>query len=505
MTDVEFKEPRFSVNNLLFYGFLLLYVFFLFYTAYKINISEDEAYTLNTTSRSLAGVIRQSYYFENQPPVYFILFSWWRYIFPGIFFARLFSIFFIFLSAYFFYRLTLLFLNYKCSKWTVVIFLLNPFTVRVALYMRTYALLIFLSTIANYLFFRYYFEGKKKFLYLFLIISAIGIYTQYFFIFLIVTFGIILLIFKGRRFFFKYCIYLIPILLLLLPNLSFLSHQIDSQKSSNTASYVFPIIFKIAHTPQNLALGINLLPNVWINRIVRIIFLTILLFAYLKLYKNLSETNLLFKKYNIILLSIFILMVFFSIGFLIAQVGYTDHYLVIVFPLFILLFTIFENYSHLLRVLIYSSIAIYFITLLSIQYRHPVNIYDYKSTAKYISKIQRLNEPILVYRPAIALPLNYYYHKKNKIIPIPYPVNFDSSYLINIKDSNELKQSIKNIKTTSKSYILISDTTIYEGCINMNRKMVTDFLNHHYNVTLDTLFYGWGKGNPFRIRRFEIK
>ena len=72
-------------------------------------------------------------------------------------------------------------------------------------------------------------------------------------------------------------------------------------------------------------------------------------------------------------------------------------------------------------------------------------------------------------------------------------MNFDSSYLINIKDTVELKQSINPAKINSKSYLLISDTTSYEYQVNMNRKMISNYLNHHYNQVLDSFLLGNGK------------
>jgi len=387
-----------------------------------------------------------------------------------------------------------------------VIFLLNPFTVWAALEMRTYSLLIFLSTLSIYFFFWYYFEEKRKFLYLSLFISAIGMYTQYFFIFLIASLAFIILIFKGWQRFLKFSLCLIPILLLFLPNLKFLPNQISVQESRDIEQFPFSVISEIIHTPQSLLLAINLVPDVWINRFVRAAFLLSAVYIYFKLYKrHLIQSNSFFEKYNIVLLSILSMLILFSAGFVITGVGYDNKYMVTVFPFFILLFTIFENYSIIFRRLIYGAIAIYFIILLTLNYWHPVKTYDFVSIAKYIKIIEHPNEPILIYRPAIALPFGYYYNGINKIIPIPHPVKFDSDYLINIKDTAELKQSIENIKPVPKFYILISDTTIYESSVNMNRKMVTDYLNNNYKITLDTLFYGWSKNMPIRIRSFENK
>ena len=135
----QFDNQKWT-NTLSFIGFLAIYATFLIYTSSILNLSEDETYTLNTSSRGFSGVIHQSYNFEAQPPFYFILLSWWRLLCHGVFFAKLFSILCIGLSACYFYRLVPLFSEKKNSKWMVAIFLLNPFTVWAALEMRLYSL-----------------------------------------------------------------------------------------------------------------------------------------------------------------------------------------------------------------------------------------------------------------------------------------------------------------------------------------------------------------------------
>ena len=499
------KESRKKrIRNIIFFGFLIVYSILLIYISYKINISEDETYTLNTTSRSLSGVIRQSYDFEGQPPFYFILLSFWRHLNHGIFFAKLFSLVCIGLSAFSFYRLAKYFAGTDCAKWLLIIFLLNPFTVWAALEMRTYALLILLSTLTVYFFFRYYFENNKKNLYWFLLLSLTGIYTQYFFLFLIATFAITILVFKDWKSFFIFCLYLLPVIIVFIPNLIFLSSQINLMKSDRSQLFSRSLISNIIYTPLNLALAITHVSNVWINRLIRLCFYIAAWYIYLKLLKNyLIHNHPFLKKYNVVLFTIPLLILFFCIGFVITNVGYNHKYMVVVFPLIMLLFIIFKNYSIFPRNVIYVSISLYFIILLTKYYRRPVKTYDYISVANYIQKIEQPNEPILIYRPAIALPFKYYYTGKNKIIPIPYPVRFDSSYLINIKDTNELKRSIENIKPTSNSYIMLSDTTLFESDVRMNREMVDEFIKEHYNIILDTLYMGWGKEKSLRVMEFE--
>jgi mannosyltransferase len=51
----------------------------------------DEAYSLNTSQRGLADVLRQALHFELQPPVYFVLLHWWLALCSSLVCARLLS------------------------------------------------------------------------------------------------------------------------------------------------------------------------------------------------------------------------------------------------------------------------------------------------------------------------------------------------------------------------------------------------------------------------------
>src|SRR5665647_3232622 len=98
-------NKKIDLKYLFFYGFIIIYSVSLIFLSYKLNIWEDEAYSLHTTSKNLATVIRESYDFEGQPPFYFLLLAIWRHINSGIFFARLLSLIFIGFGGYFFLRL----------------------------------------------------------------------------------------------------------------------------------------------------------------------------------------------------------------------------------------------------------------------------------------------------------------------------------------------------------------------------------------------------------------
>lgn len=507
---VNFIKNNYKVweKNLIFYGFLIVYAVVAIYLSNELNVWEDETYSLHTSSNSIPSVISQSYNFEGQPPVYFILLSLWRLINPGIFFARLFSLLLIAFSALFFHRIVRLISGNDSTRWLVIIFLLNPFTLWAALEIRTYALLIFLSSVSIYYFFRFYIDNKIKYLYIFLTICIIGLYTQYFFSFLIFALVFSVLLLKGWKMFFKISLYLIPVVLIFLPNLFFVSNQLALVQSQKFEYSIISRLSAVLHTPQDYMLALNIVPfGLSIRWIIKITFVVLLVYAYFKLFRNFkAQSNTHLEKINLILISIAVLIILYSAVVAITGMRYNNKYLAIAFPLFMLLFSIFKIHSSLYRKLIFGIISVYFALVLVLNYKYPIKYYDFKSVAKYIIKIQRPNEPILFFSKVLMPPFSYYYYGHNPLVPLPALTYDNNYYQQNINDTSELRKSIEKIITASKSYILITDTlyrSFYD--LKMNKKMVDICLNAHYKITLDTNNFGQNNYENLRIRRLEKK
>jgi hypothetical protein len=491
----------------LFYGFIVLYTATLLYLSKVLNIWLDEAYTLDTTSYKLSKVITQSYSFESQPPIYFILLSLWRKISVDVFFARLFSLISIAMAAYFFYKLIRLISGVEASRWLLVLFLLNPFIVWAGLEIRLYAFLLFLSSMLVYYYFSYYINGNKKYLYFFLATCLVGLYTQYFFAFLIAALVFATLLLKGWKFTFKVGLYLLPVVLLFLPNLLFMGEQlgmVQSQKEEFTAAQRIGIVL---HSPQNVLLAMASLP---LQRIVRLailfIFIAFILFAYFKVYKrNKVQPSPYFSMINFNMAAAIALIAILAVFIAVTGIDHQDRYLTIAMPFFVLIYTLFSVHSFLQSRIIYGVLSLYFIAILSYTYYKPYKQYDYKAVAAYIEKKAKQKEPVLFYHSVVSLPFKYYYKGNNPVVPLPHQVYFDTSYMNNVKDTFELKQSLNNINNTSGSYLLVSDLTEPKYKNDSNRRMFNDYVNRHYKITLDTLYFGNSKNSPLRIRRLETK
>ena len=491
--------------NIPFYVFTVFYFSILLYLAYKVNIWEDEAYSLNTTSNNLAKVIAQSYSFEGQPPVYFILLAIWRLISPSIFFARIFSIVFIGLSAYIVNRIIGLTTDLKSQNWIIIIFLLNPYAVWAAIEIRTYALLIFLSAISIYFILLYYIKNKNKYLYYFLLVCLIGLYTQYYFVFLIASIALGLLVYKGWHEFFRLSLYFIPVLILFLPNFYFLPDNIKNFQSMDPGYSIMQRLSIVIVAVQNMALGMKSLAGVPVIKwCIRIVFTLLVIISYLNLYKKngeINKTNLL--KFNLLLFVTFLSLIFFMVFIFITGMKFNERYLAITYPLVILLFIIFSWQSFINKDLIYGMTSIYFIILLSFQYATPIKTYDYNSIAKYIEDVEKPGEPILMNSETISTPFEYYYSGKNTLVQLPDTFKLEKEgFQVLITDTLELKLILKSIN--SKSILFINDNMVgYGPKLPLDSCILDKYLDSHYHITLDTLMFGESKNKSLRIRRLK--
>jgi mannosyltransferase len=499
------KKNRISSLLIVIIAFLVLYTIVILELAYKINLSEDETYTLNTTSYSLSKVIYQSYHFEGQLPVYFVLLNIWRQLNNSVFFARAFSVLLILLSAFYFDKIIRLISDENNSLWITVLYLTNPFIIASALEIRLYALIILMTVITLYYFLKYYLTAQYKYLIILAIVSLVGMYTQYFYTFLISSLSLIVLIFKGIRPFIKFCLFLLPSILLFLPNLFFISEQYNLHTAPYSGESSLTKISVIYYTIKDFLFAVNQpMINIWFIRVIIVIFCLSLIQCVYILFKNKGPKYERFREMtNLISLLILFIIIHYLIFILLGSIGFSYKYLAIIFPPVIAIFSLFGFSPNIFNKITYVTFLLYYISQSISFYSHPVKSYDFKSIATYIKKIEFVNEPILFYRPGLSLPFQHYYEGNNPIFPLPHAVRFDTNYLINIKDSSVLERTFNRISEGFKSMILISDLSQYEYSINMNRTMIDDYLNSNYRISLDTLYQGWSKEGPLRIRRLE--
>jgi uncharacterized membrane protein len=468
-------------------------------------IQIDEAFSLNTTGNNLLKVINLSYYFEGQPPFYFIILTFWRKINDGVFFARLLSVIFTLFSAVVLNKLLKLLFDQIYNKWIIVLFLINPFTVWASMEIRTYSLLLLLSSIAIYLFYLIFYSNRNTFKILFIVISIVGIYTQYYFIFLLFSLSLILLIYKGWQAFLNYCILLIPVAILVLPNLFFIKDQFEMHQNTQV-SYTFHERLKnILFTPEQFIFPVGQIfvgqVGRWILRVF--IFGVIVSTMYFFLNKKSGKTNREISSLDQILLLIASIVMIFLFLFSSTNLIFHIKYLTIAFPIFCLLFSALCIYRKAVENFIFAFFAILYIVVLLNTYKSPfIKTSNPKSMAYFLENIEKPHEPILFHDKSLILLIKPYYHGNSPLIALP-DIAFDYNYFRNnIQDTIELDKLIKNAVKKSKSFILINGTDL--GFVTKNplaNHVIDIYLMNNFLISNDTVIEGKNTYDFLRARR----
>ena len=366
---------------------------------------------------------------------------------------------------------------------------------------------IFISNLGLFSF-KLLYQKREKSIYIFLFFTCLlGLHTQYLYIYLVASLSLPVLLFKGWKAFFMYCLYTLPVGLLLVLSLVYTTDPMELAYINSVTSSFTERMLSVFHSPQNLILGMHLFS---VDRIIRwaffMLFIIFITYTYFKWYKvNKTGNTTYFKSFNAILVTAAAMVIINSVFFAVTKLDYHDRYLTIAFPLFMSVFLLFQIYPLIIRNIVFGTIAILYTCMLLSSYKYQVKEYDTRSLTKYIGTIENKDEPICFYHKVLSLQFKFNYNGKNALVPLPDGLKFDSSYLSKIKDTLDLRQSIENANPNSKTYLLINDRTEAHFENDEDVKMLNSYLPSHYNITLDTIFYGHSKDFPLRIRRLEKK
>ncbi len=412
---------------------ILIFVFLITYLiiAFKINIWVDECFSLNTASKhSLKEIIQTSIIFEAQPPLYFLLLSYWLKISSTLFFARTLSVLLIILSVFVIRKLVQLTHNID-TVWLTALFLLNPFFFWASSESRCYALVIFFSALLSYIFYSTYVLKNKPRRLIYILVAIIAVNTQYFVAIFLVSNAVHLIFIRDWKSFRNYILDMLPVIISIGWVIPFLNSEVVSHVGDFSSKQSFLEILKFLPSRiDNYIFAGYLFP---FKSIRYFLFAGLVIFIFINLKKE--STARFFTKNNIfitqaVVCGLSFLMIYPILGDdLLAR----RHSAIMFIPWLVCFFLIVQELSLTKKTIALSVLALCYLLSNINTYSHPVKDFDVKNASGYILAHESENEPVLVYNNQIGMPIQKYYNGVNNLIVFPDTIKdtepFDYTFL----------------------------------------------------------------------------
>jgi uncharacterized membrane protein len=426
----------------------------------KQSLWLDEYTSIQVADQSLKKIITGKAFDNHTPPFYYILLHFWIKMGKTEFVLRSFSVIFGVLSIYLIYYLGKMLFNYKIALFSALLTAISPFQVYYSQEGRMYTLFMALSIAIVILFIKILNEGKLKNYLIYFIISIAGLYTHYYFAFLLVTinFAFFYKCFLNKTtIHLKQWIYLqILILIFLLPWLPVLLKI--TQTGGQHRKYLFSVIpyaffrFNVGYAifPLNMGVkenfSVSLLNHLWELLFIFSFFGMLFLQGLRKSMSGRYPDILPLWLFAPALLSMIISLKFQMLS---------ERYLIALFPAYLLLISlaILSIKKRVIKSII-TGICCFVFCLSLWQYYFSPNFgkEQWRDVAGYISENAEENDTILVDASFVAPVFCYYYGKCGPNV-------------IGIKSINDLESRLSD-KNIHIIWLIQSHSTMNEKILN---------------------------------------
>lgn len=420
-------------------------------------------------------------------PLYWILLHPWIKIFGVSEFSLRFpSLLFSFLSVILVFILGKALFNKKVGMMASAFMGLSPFHLWYAQEARDYSMVLFLGLFSTWIFYKALREGKDKFWLFFILISLIGLYTNYFYIFLLLAQGLYIIVLRKFRLNFKELICYLIIAL----GFSFYLRPFLSKFYYIWQGFWIPkpTWHSLLVTLENFVLGYNGAP--YLYSISNILAASFFVSVFWRIPKVGAKQNLILcisLCFIPIICAFFFSKVFFSV--------YLDRCLIIFSPYYYLILSLGMVYLN--RVIKIPLLIIFILMLLVADYRyfkdwmimplkHHTGTHIKKPIKPVVKFLEDNIEPqdIIAFTNESVMPSIRFY--RQRIIPLFYyffdPRFYDSSWRRPIQESpyNVSFYKINDLKF--KRLWVISSDWARSGRLDKNSQSVKNWLDKNLKL-----------------------
>jgi hypothetical protein len=453
--------------------------------AFILNIWQDEAYTLQTTSRDLGYAFHQAISFEQNAPLYFLLLTVWRHFGDSIFFLRLPSVLCVAITVTLVPALARRYLPGVDAGFVTLVVALNPFAIWAALEMRVYALIILLSALLLLTFFAAFLEERpNKLSYVaYAACVTVALYTQYYLGFLVAAQALTLLVYKPKAFV-PFALCGVAAAIAFVPMLAIVPAQVQNFKSAFAPPTLFHSVIALAGILARYAMPLSF-PHAKIVYLVLVIGAVVAAFFARKTFTPSGN--------RLIIVMTACGFIFFAAGTYASGVHILDRHAASLFlPCILSAFAVFT----FVRMPLQRRLALaWFCLVVAASLVSLVQAYaagakpgDWIRVTSYIRQRETPNEPIVVFEAENALPFAHYYDGPNRVVAIPRGVDFRRYDVTRFVIHTEA--DLRDVMPQTQHVWLITagecaSANIAFGCDALER-----FVAGRYRVEQEAAFYG---------------
>jgi len=463
----------------------------------EVGIWVDEYFSLDTSGHGLDRALQQALHFELQPPFYFLLLSLWLDVNSSPFWGRLFSLLWSLAALYVSLGLAKRWLSGIDPHWFVVALAVNPYLLWTSTELRLYSLAVFLSALLLLLLHDGFFEeGASRWKrWLYGLVSAIALYTQYYLGFLLVANAAALLVTRRYRALGQYVVIMAATALAFAPMVPVVFEQIFAH-SGTIADLPTPLrsVWIIAHHLQEMVFPLYQL-GTWRWMAMMLALGLAAVAAMVAGRRSIGEKQVALWTSLAVAFVIYVLTVFVS-GPEVVNRTHTAGLLpigsLVPFSIIALLAGRPRQWALGAWVLLLAGLSfqsIYFIN--EPMAKHGAS----KQTAEFIMNHEEADQPILIFPGKMELPFSVYYKGINAVVPLPRPSVLEKAGLHDdvLTSEDDIARALASVPGEHRRLWVVTtmspERDEYLG-VKYNSALILSYLRKHYRMLRSEKYVG---------------
>lgn len=414
----------------------------------------DEAQSLFQTNRDMLGVFNLVGQ-DVHVPLYHILLHYWQILFGNdIFTARMMSLLFFVLLIPSVFALASYIYNRSVGLFAALLVTISPFLSWYGSEARMYSLLALLTVLHQFAFLKLFREGKSIHWIMFTLTAVLGLYTHYFFAFVLLCEVLFFLIYRhefaAKKAFRKFLLSGVTVVLAIAPWLYYV-RQLGT--ASNTQPNLGePTSVDLFNTYSQFIFGFQVDS---LNTIIVSLWPIVVLLAFFGLQRNkkiTKETIFFVLAATIPVIAAFVISVT-------VRPFYQSRYLIAALPaLLIVIAWLVSIYPRMVATLLRVGIVALTLGLFAVQVINPDTPVkeNYRGAIDYLNERASSKDVIVVSAPFTIYPTEYYYRGTAKVTTQPIWNRFESGSVPGF-DEKSLESEVKqNTDSYQTAWLMLS-------------------------------------------------